>query len=336
MIDIIIATYNRPEVIKSLVADIQERHISVVNNIIVIDSTDEKNDDLLNCKGVKYVHSTHKNQPYQRYLGYHLAEADNMLFLDDDMQLLDKGVFEKIEEVLSEKKVCGINLAFQNLNEFLSQQQMHRYTKGGGGFKQHIVKVMQTLTGRPSIKDGKMWYCGLRGKRVDGQYSEFFSGGAFAAKREPLYQNFNFNLFSLFEKKIGMGEDVILAYTLSKQGEIFNLPGESFLHNDKGNSTYAASNKAYQYRVAYSRQYLSNEYARLNNRSLLGAFLITFWYNLWRSIGLLFLSMKKGSFEGFAGYAKGSLKSMGLCFQKDATEYWFSEINSDLNEKSSK
>ena len=331
MIDIIIATYNRPIVIKSLVDDIQKRQISFINKIIVVDSSDEENSALNSCSGVKYIHSTHKNQPYQRYLGYRLAEAENLLFLDDDMQILDEGVFAKIEEVLSGKKVYGINLAFENLNEFLSQQPTHRYLKGGSGFKQHIVMAMQTLSGRPTIKDGKMWYCGLRGKRIDGECSEFFSGGAFAAKREALYENFNFNLFTLFEKKIGMGEDVILAYTLSKQGEIYNLPGEAFLHNDKGNSTYTANNKAYQYRTAFSRQYLSNEYARLNNRPLLGAFLITFWYNLWRSIGLLFLCFRQRNFVGFAGYTGGSLKSIKLFSSKDNTSYWMKEIKNNLS-----
>jgi glycosyltransferase involved in cell wall biosynthesis len=335
MIDIIIATYNRPKEINSLVSDIQGRSIPAVNHIIVVDSTAEENSTLKNRKGVMYIHSSHKNQPYQRYLGYRLAESDNLLFLDDDMQILDEKVFNQIEEVFADRAICGINLAFENRNQFLSRQQTHQYTKGGNGLKQRIVGVVQTMTARPTIKDGKMWYCGLRGKRVDGQYSEFFSGGAFAAKKEFLYRNFNFNLLSLYDKKTGKGEDAVLAYTLSKHGKIFNLPGELFFHNDPGNSVYTASNKAYQYRVAYSRLFLSNEYARLNNRQLLGAFLITFWYNLWRSIGLFFLCIKKGNFTGFAGYAKGSLSSIGLFFQKDATEYWFSEINSDLNEKGS-
>lgn len=330
MIDIIIATYNRPEVINTLVADIQNKNISVVNKIIVVDSTDEENCALKGRSGVKYIHSLHKNQPYQRYLGFRLAEADNLVFLDDDMQILDESVFGRIEEVLSDGKVCGVNLAFENLNEFLSRQQTHQFLMGGSGFKQHIVRAIQAFTGRPTIKDGKMWYCGLRGKRVDGECSEYFLGGAFAAKREALYANFNFNLFTMFEKKIGMGEDVILAYTLSKMGAIYNLPGKSFLHNDKGNSTYTASNKAYQYRVAYSRQYLSNEYARLNRRTKIGAFFITSWYNLWRSIGLFLLCFREREFDGFVGYVKGHLHSIELFSSKDETNYWMEEINKNL------
>ena len=326
MIDIIIATYNRPDVISALVDDILKRQIPILNKVIVVDSTDQLNNSLMNCKGVEYIHSVHKNQPYQRYLGFCLAQAENLLFLDDDMLILDERVFCMIEEVLSDDSICGINLDFQNLNSFLSQQYLHNYGKD----KKNLVRILQTLSGRPVLKDGQMWYCGLRGKRVDGYYSEYFSGGAFAAKRIFLYRNFNFNLFTLFEHRIGMGEDIILAYTLSKFGKIYNMPGKYFLHNEQGNSTYTATLKSYQYRVAYSRQYLSNEFARLNDRNPIEAYLITLWYNLWRSVGLLILGIKNTTLSGYFAYLKGTFMSIGLFNQKDRTDYWHSEIKANL------
>ncbi len=335
MIDVIIATYNRPKIINSIVADIQNRHLHSVNHIIVVDSTDEENSTLKKQKGVIYIHSSHKNQPYQRYLGYNLADSDNVLFLDDDMQILDDGVFSQVDDILNNKDICGINLAFKNFNTFLLKQHSHRYGATNNKTIQYLVRVFQTLSGRPTLKAGKMWYCGLRGKRVNGQYAEFFFGGAFAAKRNVLYNNFNFDIFSLYEKRIGKGEDAVLAYTLSKQGKIYNLPGEYLFHNDPGNSTYTSNNKSFQYRVAFSRMYMSKEYARLNKKPLFTAILTTFWYNLWRSVGLFCSSIKTGGFTGFIGYVNGSLTSAKLLFQKNENNYWLSEIKSDLNANAS-
>lgn len=331
MIDIIIATYNRPQNITELVNDIRRRSIPSVNNIIVVDSTDIENEALKNLQGVIYVHSIHKNQPYQRYLGYRSSVSDFLLFLDDDMQIIDGSFCVAIENALAGTGVCGINLAFENLNLFLSQQQKHSFVNGKGVILSSFVRFAQFLSGRPTIKDGRMWFCGLRGKRIDGQYSEFFSGGAFAARREFLYKNFNFNLFSLYEEGRGKGEDAVLAYTLSKLGKIYNLPGKLFFHNDPGNSIYTSNDGSYQYRVAYSRQFLSNEYARLNGKMKLGAFLLTFWYNLWRLAGLFILCVKSRRFSGFKGYLKGAVDSIGLFFREDAHSYWIQEVDLNLN-----
>lgn len=329
MIDLIIATYNRPEIVCDLVEDIQKHHICHLSQIIIVDSSDLENTKLINNENVVYIHSLHKNQPYQRYLGYRLAKADYLLFLDDDMQLLDDLVFEKIEDVFQDKSIAGINLLFTNKNQFLEKQHGTNIKKV---LPQRYVPFIRSLSGRPNIDDGNFWYCGLTGNRVDGKCSEFFSGGAFAARRDLLYINFNINLFTLFEKKIGMGEDRILAYTLSKQGKIYNLPGYYFFHNEPENSTYTASNEAYNKRVAYSRYYLSNEYARLNKKSYVSAYFITSWYNFWRITGLfaVYVRHKDIKIDGVRGYIKGTISGKTLYFNKDKTSFWEKEISNNL------
>lgn len=328
MIDVIIATYNRSDVVNALVDDIQAKQVPVINNIIVVDSSDQKNSILKNKQKVKYIQSNHKNQPYQRYIGYCVAESDILLFLDDDMEILDTKVFDQIESVFSDSNVSGINIAFKNHNLFLLKQQKHSCNKSNRF--QNYIKTLQTLSGRPEIDDGKMWYCGLRGRRIDDQYSEFCSGGAFAARRKLLYENFNFNIFSLYEERLGKGEDAMLSYALSKLGKIYNLPGEYFYHNDTGDSVYSASGKAYYRRVAYSRQFLSNEYSRLNDKPYFIGYFITLWYNIWRSLGLLYICFKKISFAPYIGYVSGMFGSILLCLKKDKTEYWSTEIQSNL------
>lgn len=324
MIDIIIATYNRPAVICKLVEDIVCKSIPELNKIIIVDSSDDINENVKRLKQVKYIHSNHKNQPYQRYLGFHIAESPYLLYLDDDMQLLDTEVFQKIENIFSNPDVVGINLLFTNKNDFINNIAKHSYNK----IPSFIRKSLHWFSANPELPAGKYWYCGCRGKRIDDEYSEYFSGGAFCARRKYLYKNFDLNLFTLFEKRIGMGEDMILAYTLSKQGKIYNMPNSYFFHNDTGTSTYAANNKAYNYRVAYSRMYLSLQYARLNGESCYKAAFITMWYHLWRILGLLFIATtnKKVKFSGLVGYVRGAVKSLDLLKSKNQDSYWKHEI----------
>ncbi len=330
MIDIVIATYNRPLIIRKLVDDILYRRIDVINQVIVVDSSDEI-DSYLQNKEIIYVRSTHKNQPYQRYLGYCMSSSDYLLFLDDDMQILNESIFYKIVDVFKDPSIVGINLRFTNKNDFLEHQLKHKFNF----LSSVVLEGIRTLTGRPHVKDGQFWYCGLRGERKDGDYSEYFSGGAFCAKSKYLYKNFNFNLFTLFERRIGMGEDVILAYTLSKYGKIYNLPNSYFLHNDTGSSVYTANNQMYNYRVAYSRLYLSREYARLNGEKSIKAFVITTWFNFWRVLGLLVLCLRNPQIgiKGVWGYTQGALKSYGLYNKGDDTSYWKKEIIINLNMK---
>lgn len=328
MIDIIIATYNRPQIISNLVSDILSRNLPNLNKVIIVDSSDAINTDLIGLNSVIYKHSNHKNQPYQRYLGYCLSEAEYLLYLDDDMQILDNAVFDKIESVFENTEIVGINLKFTNKNEFINNVVKHSYRNT----PRKLVEFLHYFTANPQLPDGKFWYCGCRGRRIDGEYSEYFYGGAFCARRELLYRNFEFKVLDIFEKRMGMGEDVILAYTLSKQGKIYNLPESYFFHNDVGNSTYSAGNKAYNFRVAFSRMYLSLEYARLNSQSKAKAIATTYWHYIWRACGLFAISLRKRKvgFDGFKGYIKGAINSRSLIKQPSANEYWLEEIKKNL------
>lgn len=328
MIDIIIATYNRPTTISNLVSDILKRNITDLNKIIVIDSSDDINGDLIGLDNVIYQHSNHKNQPYQRYLGYCLAEAEYLLYLDDDMQILDDSVFEKIESIFSDKNIVGINLKFTNKNEYINNVKRHSYKK----VPSSLVNFLHWATANPKLPDGKFWFCGCRGRRMDGGYSEYFSGGAFCARKKDLYRDFNYDILELFEERIGMGEDVILAYTLSRQGLIYNLPGSYFFHNDTGNSTYTASNRDYNHRVAYSRMYLSLEFARLNRRSRVAAIALTVWHYIWRAAGLYLIALRNSGigYDGFKGYLQGIIDSRHLVYRPSVNEYWLDEANNNF------
>ena len=77
MLDIIIATYNRFEKAKNLALNLLNVGGDFINKIIIVDSSD--NQSLQKFKSKKLIHfiTQHKNQPYQRYLGYKISNSKN-------------------------------------------------------------------------------------------------------------------------------------------------------------------------------------------------------------------------------------------------------------------
>ena len=80
--DVIIATYNREESLKILVNHILKCS-KLPENIIIVDSSDFENRGIKNKSLVKYQHTKHKNQPFQRYLGFLLSKSDILVYFDD-------------------------------------------------------------------------------------------------------------------------------------------------------------------------------------------------------------------------------------------------------------
>lgn len=310
--DVIIATYNRPKSLMNVVNKLLES-TEEIQNIIVIDSSSEENREIQTLNKVRYIRSSHANQPYQRYLGYLSSNADVLIFLDDDMELIEPLWLDKIKKQFLDDSVTGVAIAFTNDNEFLNSKLPK--TKFGNPKKAGIFRrIIKAMTGHPYLKAGDFWLCGIRGAQPSGGCeTKWVQGGAFAARRVGLYKNFNFRLFDLFEEKLGMGEDVLLGYTLSRQGKIIYISQELFYHNDQKDSTYTIDLKSYGERVAYSRLYLSYEYARLSNMNKHIATMHYIWYIAWRLFGMkinYLLDKKNGRKEMVEGYFSGAIKAI--------------------------
>jgi len=335
--DVIIATYNRPKSLMNVVKKLLES-TDEIQNIIVVDSSSRENTEIQTLEKVRYIRSSHPNQPYQRYIGYLSSNAEILVFLDDDMELIEPLWMSKIENVFLDDSVVGAAIAFTNDNEFLNTKVPK--TKFGNPKKATILRrAIKALSGHPYLKSGDFWLCGIRGAQPsDGGTTQWVQGGAFAARRSAIYKNFNFYLFNLFEQKLGMGEDVLLGYTLSKQGKIIYIPQELFYHNDQKDSTYTMDFKSYGKRVAYSRLYLSYEYARLSGMSKSIAMIHFMWYMLWRLVGMCanyILDPNKDRKEMINGYASGIKKAMKdrkmLSCYSDGKN-WMEEAKNDIEQ----
>lgn len=334
--DVIIATYNRKKSLEILVSQILEC-TQLPENIIVVDSSAEENFSIQKYENVVYVRSSHPNQPYQRYLGFHKSNSEVLVFLDDDMEVLDKNWLKQVMEQFNEKSVVGVAINFKNDNDFLQKKlpkSKLSKPKQSNGLKQFL----KTLTGYLKPDPGKFWLCGIRGVQPEnGAETQWVSGGAFAAKRDVLYKNFNFKLFDLFERKIGMGEDAILGFTLAQHGKIIYLSKEFFYHNDQKDSTYTVNFYSFGKRVAYSRLFLSFEYARLVGSSKIIAFVHYIWYMIWRITGMginQIIDFKPSRSELIKGYICGILlalkESRSLKSYCDGND-WRKDVHDDIN-----
>tara|TARA_B100001059_G_scaffold42796_1_gene34592 strand:+ start:14963 stop:15955 length:993 start_codon:yes stop_codon:yes gene_type:complete len=325
LIDIIIATYNRFEKAKILALNLLNIGGEFIHRIIIVDSTD--NQHVEKFKSEKLIHfvTQHKNQPYQRYLGYKISNSKYLLFLDDDMELIDNSLFEDLIKIFKDKNVIGVNLSFKNINNFLKNQPK-------GFVKNKYKKIIGFITGHPIAKKNQYLFCGIRGQRVSNRYVKFLSGGAFAVRRKNMYSNFNMQLFDLYEQKLGKGEDGILGYTISLNGLIKAPPNLYFIHNDYSDSSYAINYSNYSKRVMYSRLYLACEYYRLNNKHWVRGVLRFHHYAIGRISGALInycLNPSPIQRDIISGYIKGWVLAMKFSFDFKRNANW--QLLSDLD-----
>jgi len=310
--DVIIATYNRKKSLEILVNQILNCSISP-ENIIIVDSSSDENLEIQEVNLVQYIYTIHGNQPYQRYLGYLESKEDILIYFDDDMRVIDNSCFEKILACYENEEIVGVQPNFTYGHEFFDQEmpksKVRQLAKENSFFK-----YLKTLSGHPIIPDGKFYLAGLRGaKPVNKKNMEWFNGPVFSARKKNLYRNFNFNLFNLYENKMGKAEDAILGFTLSKEGNIIYLDKELFFHDDQGDSTYTVNFISYGKRVAYSRLYLSFEFARLSKTKSIVAFLHYNLYIYGRILSMIInqlFGVEKSRFQIMLGYFQGYLQAL--------------------------
>ncbi len=328
MISVVITTYNRPKKCLELVALIRKE----TNNIpiIIVDSGDNKFVNTENHPNVKIVISKHKNQPFQRFLGYANVKTDWILYLDDDMEPLDD-TFKILENLIHEKGeqfgLFALKFLDKHQNSFLKAQKKSVLKTS------KIVAFLRAFSGYPILPEGIYGKNGIRGTQPKhGGQTFYTSGGAFIVKKEYLYKNFNMQLFDLFEKRHGMGEDAILGYTISKQTKLYYYPKQLFWHNDQANSVYTRNDKQFHKIVAFSRLYLNQELARLNNKSIFLARLSYLWFANWRIFGLcvnLVLRPSNVNWNRIKGYITGVFMTFGFRFKSklENNSYWQNELN---------
>lgn len=285
MFDIIIATYNRFEKALALAQQILSIDSTEVKQICIVDSTDHQSIYSGTEIKIKHILSPYKNQPYQRYLGFQNTSSPYVIFLDDDMEIVNTTFLKKVHEIL-QKGYAGVAIHFEDKHQNTSLNKIAKSAFNKN--KLAFGRFMNWFTAYPNLPDGILGLCGVRGKQpAEGGITDFVSGGAFAAQRIMLYQNFNFELFNLYNQKIGKGEDAMIGYTLAKAGRVYYLPDLLFYHNDQQDSAYSINQYEFAKRVTFSRKYLSLEKTRLDDKLEIYAQVHFHWHTMWRVLGLI-------------------------------------------------
>ncbi len=331
-IDVVICTYNRPEKIKGLIDQLSSSFLR--SSIIIVDSSEFENKELSKDQNLIYIHSIHKNQPFQRYLGFSISKNEYVMFLDDDMEVVNTEFLGKITEILECEKAVGLALNFRDKHHDTTLEAIPKSTLFN---RSKLLKQFKNwFTGNADLPQGTLGLCGIRGSQPDQiAPTQYVSGGAFVGKRSELFQNFNLQLFDLFEQRMGMGEDALIGYALHKRGKLIYDPEVYFVHNDQKDSTYSMNMADYAQRVLFSRLYLSLEKSRLDNNSLFTAKMHYHWYACWRIIGLFLnwiLKPNRKRKEMLLGSWKGWVKSWNFRFHTNLNRnaFWENEIGKNL------
>jgi len=313
-IDIIVTSYNRPSRVIELVNKVY--FDSGIKSIIV----DSGNNDFSGLSVGKIIKTTHKNQPYQRYLGFTISKANWLLYLDDDMEPIE-GWYQQIKSLIvthSDKAMIGICYKDKHLNTFLERTPKSALKKF---VNNQFINNLRVVTGYPLLPQGVYYKNGVKGSMPNNSgETEHLSGGVFLAQRDRLYEDFNMQLFDFYEQRLGKGEDGILSYTVSKSASVYYYSKQLFWHNDQGNSVYTRNEFQFNKIQALSRAYLNLEYYRLNKKRLLYARLSYVNYGFWRFIGLFMnflIQPSKTRFQGLRGSLIGWF--IGMCIRYDET-----------------
>lgn len=252
-ITLIICTYNRPNHVVNLVNQIFECNFKI-EDVIVVDSSDSDNIILTNDSRVKYVKSDRKCQPYQRFLGTKFINSDCVLFLDDDIQIIKKNVFEKV--------ISGFELN----DEIVGVSVGINYQSG--------VPIYENGKGIVHPKTGKIsWLGHTTGLPEVDTYVEYFPGPIMAFRKKILKKLFDEYTFLIFEKGIAMGEDKAISMRASKFGKLFFFGSEKYLFHPPEPSTYYQNHVKFTAKTTFSRLWISKVYAQTHNKPLFLAYI---------------------------------------------------------------
>lgn len=295
--DVIITTYCRAENVVVLANKI----LSITplpNQLIIVDTSPQINENLKGNPSIRYIRSNlnHQNQPYKRLVGALAATCDKIIFFDDDIEIIDDGVFRKMLPLLNQENVVGItsDIDYQDVHDEPSK------------IKKRIIDTLLWFTGKPMMKSGKMGLAGYHGAPPKDKVTEVgsLSGPIMGFNRELFLKLPDLVMLTLFDKQLIIPEDKLLSIRASKLGRLLYYP-EQLVKHPKIQSTYFLNIRDYTKRVHFSRFILNRELGKNKNTMYKIVFDLHFlYYSFWRILiagiqTLTFSKIHRGKIAGF-------------------------------------
>lgn len=242
----------------------------------MVDSSDEENQAIRELEQVTYIRSSHKNQPYQRYVGYTLSKSEVLVFLDDDLELVNRDVFNALMDCYATREVSGVSggVDYESvIASTISNDVDNSTTK---------FKILNFVSGVPNLKPGKIYPMGLAGPllKAEGKV-DYFHGPFMSFKRTALDSIFHPELFSLYEEKLGKGEDKVISMKVGLKETLWYLPTIFFKHPPVS-SHYFSDVRSFFKRLGFSRLFLSEVHGHFTGRSTLLVLLHYYYFMSWR------------------------------------------------------
>lgn len=317
-----IPTYKRVHLLVELIQDLARQSVQP-ECLIIVDGDPASGEVLFAVKGVRlpiwwqvlYVPSNHGNLPYQRYLGWRVAENNHILiFLDDDLRIEQRDALARLMEPFSwsQPHVVGVTCAI-------------RFTSPG----EVVGKTMQCdqQTGRRSgsipswlksrVEPGGLTPSGHRKMPVstgeDYTRVHWLTGGVMALRSDAFNTHFSDGLFAMYERRVGKAEDTYISRQFGRYGELLFASCVEVNHpSADAPQAYPSQAHALGYATAYSRRFLNDHYRvteppRLSDRlallkSYAGNTLLSWWHAL--------TSFKAYRFAYAWGYMLGALRGL--------------------------
>lgn len=326
---IAITTYNRPSSVANLIKQVRACTL-LSDQIIVVDSSDQLN-ETINCdRTITYIRSRHKNQPYQRHLANLACKSEIIIFLDDDLEIIDFTVFEIMLAKLGEPGIRGVSVGFQHHNAISALME----SKVDG--KSLFFKVINFMSGVPVLKPGKIYLAGLAGPRPRAESEvDYFNGAIMSFYKTELEHLFNPVLFSLFEDRLGMGEDKVISMTVGLRKKLWFVPHHFFVHPPIA-SNYFQDVRSFQCKVMYSRLYVSLIYGSVKRLPVFLIYLHYYYFSFWRicfAIGRRIIHPNAQNVEILKGVFDGIILTFTRPFTptKPSTIEWMKHAELDFN-----
>lgn len=306
--EVIICTYNRPVPVLELIDRLETCSLKP-SRIIVVDASDEENQSLIQLPHVRYLRSSHKNQPYQRYVGYLASSAEILVFLDDDLVVVNPDVFKEVRDCYAKHDVSGVSggVDYESVITNAVGNEVDNSTLK--------FKILNFISGVPTLYPGRIYPMGLAGPLLKTEGTvEYFHGPFMSFKKRALDSIFDPILFSLYEEKLGKGEDKVMSMKVGLKETLWYLPTIFFKHPPIASHYFSDVFNFYK-RLGYSRLYLTKTYARCTGKSQMLSLLHYYYFMLWR-VGIA--ASKYGAKRSINGLAilQGYWKGVLLTFRK--------------------
>jgi glycosyltransferase involved in cell wall biosynthesis len=328
--DLVITTYNRPQ----QVVELARQALGCTpapTNLFIVDSSDKENKPVQELPAVVYVRSSHKNQPYQRLLGAKAATAEIIVFMDDDLAIVSKDIFQHLVAAFDDPNRVGAAVAFEYL-----QPAKHQMNLPILATPKSWKQLFWQFTGVPFPTSGKMARLGVSGEKPTRPSEvQSFNGANMAFRRDIALKIVPDDLLSQVERRLSMGEDKVISMSALQYGRLQYIPEVCLLH-PPNESTYFQNIRSFTAKVAYSRLYLSRIYARVFHKSLWREVLIYYWFTAWRVLIALFsllIRPSKGRKDKLLGALDGLWLALTLPQKAERLTpgiNWPAEIQKDL------